>query len=76
LGSNIWYFAGHIITVNGRIPDSKYVDILGNQVHPKFQMLFATIMQHFKMTIRQYTQPEVFILGLMSKKMHFNNFPG
>jgi len=34
------YFAGHIITVKGRITDSKYAYILGNQVNPKVQMLF------------------------------------
>ena len=40
LAATTRYFAGHIITVNGRITDSKYVDILGNEVHPKVQMLF------------------------------------
>jgi hypothetical protein len=34
-----WCSAGPIITLNGRITGS-YVDILGNQVHPMFQMLF------------------------------------
>ena len=32
-----WY---PIITLNGRIIASDYVDILGNQVHPMVQMLF------------------------------------
>jgi hypothetical protein len=35
-----WYSAGPIITLNGRIPASDYVDILGNQVHSVVQMLF------------------------------------
>ena len=35
-----WYFAGPMITVNGEITASDYVDILGNQVHPVVQMLF------------------------------------
>jgi hypothetical protein len=34
------FSAGHTITLNGRITASDYVDILGNQVHPKVQMLF------------------------------------
>ena len=28
------------------------------------------------MAIRQHTRPEVFIIGSITKKMHFNNFPG
>ena len=35
-----WYSAGPIITLNGRITASDYVDILGNQVHSLVQMLF------------------------------------
>ena len=30
--------AGHTITLNGRITDGVYVDILGNLVHPMIQM--------------------------------------
>ena len=29
-----WYSAGPIITLNGQIEASDYVDILGNQVRP------------------------------------------
>jgi hypothetical protein len=36
-----WYSASHIITLNGRITTSDYVDILGNHVHPTVQMLFV-----------------------------------
>jgi hypothetical protein len=36
-----WYSAGPLITLNGRIAAREYVDILGNQVHPTVQMLFA-----------------------------------
>jgi hypothetical protein len=35
-------------------------------------VVFLTMTQFFKMTIRPYTQPKVFILGLRSMKMHFN----
>jgi hypothetical protein len=44
-----WYSAGPIITLNGRITASDYVDILGNHVHPTVQMLSANkdaIFQH------------------------------
>jgi hypothetical protein len=43
-----WYFDGHIITVKCRITDSKYVDILGNKVHPKVQMLFLNTYAIFQ----------------------------
>jgi len=39
LGSNILVLCCSVITRNGRITASKYVDILGNQVNPMFQML-------------------------------------
>jgi hypothetical protein len=43
LGSNIvvQYSVGPIITLLGRITARKYVDRLGNQVHPVIQMLFS-----------------------------------
>jgi len=34
------YSAGPKTTLNGRIGSSDYVDILGNQMHPAFQVLF------------------------------------
>jgi hypothetical protein len=34
------------------------------------------MMQFIKTTIRPYTQPEVFSLGLRSMKMHFSIFSG
>jgi len=34
-----------------------------------------TMMKIFKVTIRPYTQPEVFSLGLRNMKMHFDIFP-
>jgi len=67
-----WYSAGPIINLNGRITAIDHVDILGHQVHPMVQMLLPTMMQFLKMTIRPYTQPEVFRLGLRSTK----NFQG
>ena len=33
-----WYSAGPIITLNGQIAASDYVEILGNQVRPVVQM--------------------------------------
>jgi hypothetical protein len=33
-----WYSAGSVITLSGRIAASEYVNILGNQVDPMFQM--------------------------------------
>jgi hypothetical protein len=33
------------------------------------------MIQFFKITIRPYTQPELFSLGLRSMKMDLNNFP-
>jgi len=35
-----WYSAGRVITMNGRITASDYMDILGSQVNPVVQMLF------------------------------------
>jgi hypothetical protein len=35
-----WYSADPIITLNGQITASDYVDVLGNQVHSVVQMLF------------------------------------
>jgi hypothetical protein len=34
-----WYSAGPIITLNGQIAASDYVEILGNQVRPVVQMI-------------------------------------
>lgn len=41
-GTISWYYAGPIITLNGRLTSSVYVDILGNQVHPMVQILFPS----------------------------------
>jgi len=71
-----WYSAGPLITLNSQITASDCVDIVGNQVHLMVQMMFLTMMQFFKITVHPYTQPEVFILGLRSMKMHFNIFSG
>ena len=40
-GTISWYSAGPIITLNGGITASDYVDIVGNQGHPVVQMLFS-----------------------------------
>jgi len=47
-----WYCAGPIITLNGRITATDYVDSLGNQVYPVVKMLFPNNDVIFKMTIR------------------------
>ena len=39
-GSNIQYFAGPVLTLNGQITASNYMDILGSQVHRLVQVLF------------------------------------
>jgi len=38
--SNIWYSAGPVLTLNGQITASDFVDILVIQVHPVVQVLF------------------------------------
>ena len=40
LGSNIQYSAGLVLTLNGQITASDYVDILGSQVNPVVQVFF------------------------------------
>jgi hypothetical protein len=71
-----FYSAGPIITLHGRITASDYVDISRYHLHPKIQIFSLTLMQFFKMTIRQYTLPEVYSLSLKSMTIHFYNFPG
>jgi len=70
-----WYSARPIITLNGRITASDYVDILGNQVFPVDQMLFPNndvIFQddgsptHTARNIQSCSR---------SMKMHFSIFP-
>jgi hypothetical protein len=51
-----WYSAGPIITLNGRITTSDYVDILGNRVNPTVQCCLLTMMQFFKMAIRPHSR--------------------
>ena len=43
-----WYSADPIITLNGRITASDYVDILGNQVHPMIKMMFLNQDANFQ----------------------------
>jgi len=50
------------------------MDILGSQVHPTVQVLFPNNDAIFKDNNSPCPQPEVFILGLRSMKMHFNIF--
>ena len=74
LGSNIQYFAGPVLTLNGRITAGDYMDILGSQVHPMVHVLFPNNDAIFQDD--PYTQPEVFSLGWRSMQTHFNIFSG
>jgi len=68
-----WYFAGPIITLNGKITASDYVDIFGNQVHLLIQMLFPNSNAIFR-------DDSSFIhtarSGVRTMKMYFNFLPG
>ena len=70
-----WHSAGSVISLNGRITASDYVDTLGNQVHPVVQMLPKNAV-FFPNDISPNTQPEVFRPGISNMKMHFSTFPG
>ena len=70
-----WYSAGPIITFNGQISASDYVNIFGNQVHILIQMLFPNRNAIF-WDDSSFIHTEVFCLGLRSMKMHFNILPG
>ena len=74
LGSNVQYSAGPVLTLNGQITASDYVDILGSQVHPIVQVLFPNNDAIFKDNDSPCPQPEVVILVFRSMKMHFNIF--
>ena len=39
--SNVQYSAGPVLTLNGRITASEYMDILGSQVRPVVQMFVS-----------------------------------
>jgi hypothetical protein len=79
LGSNIMvqYAVGPIITLHGRISARKYMDRLGNQVHPTIQTLFlnndAVSQDDYG---PPFTQLELFSHGFKSMKVTFNIFPG
>jgi hypothetical protein len=70
-----WHSAGPIITLIGRIAASDYADSLGSQVHPVVQM-FPNNDAVFQDDSSPFTQPELFSLGLSSRKMHCNTFTG
>jgi len=67
--ADLWWFgqhqysAGPIITLNGHITASGYVDILGNQVHPMVLMLFPINDAIFQDDISPIHKPEVFSLA-------------
>jgi hypothetical protein len=71
-----WYSAVPIITLNGRITASDYVDILGNQMHPMVQMLYRNNDAVFQDDILPIHTAKVFSLGLKSMKINFIVFPG
>ena len=67
---------GLYLTLNGQITASDYVDILGSKVQLMVQVLFPNNDAIFQDDDWPYIQPEVFSLGLRSRKMHFNIFCG
>jgi hypothetical protein len=69
------YFVSSIITLHGRITARKYVDRLGNQVHPMIQMLFPNNDAVFQ-DDNVPTHTGLFSHGLKSMKVNFNIFPG
>jgi hypothetical protein len=69
------YSACNASTLIGLITASDYAYILGKQVHLVVQMILK-MMQFSKKTIRPYTQPEEFNLGLRSITIHLNSSPG
>jgi hypothetical protein len=78
LGSNIMvqYSVGPIITLHGRLTVRKYVDRLGNQVHPMIQTLFPNkdaVSQDDNDPIHHL---ELFSYSLKSIKVNFKIFPG
>ena len=65
------YSAGPVITLNGRITASDYVDTFSNQVHLAVQKLFPN-----NDAIFQNDSSPIHTAGsLRSMKMHFNIFP-
>ena len=66
-----WYSADPIITVNGQITASDYMDVLGNQVHSAVQM-FPNSDAVFQDDNSHIHNPKCEGLGLRSMKMHFN----
>ena len=70
-----WFSAGPIITLVKLLPVTTGA-FLVTRVILWSRCCFLTIMQFFRMTVRSYTEPEVFCLGLRSMKMYFNILPG
>jgi len=67
-----WYSAVPIITLNGRITASDYIDILGNQMHPVVQMLYPNNDAVFQDDSSPIHTAKVFSLGLRSMKINFS----
>jgi len=70
------YSAGPIITLNGHITASEYVDILGTQVHPMVLMLFPINDAIFQDDILPIHTARSVQSCLRNTKMHFGIFPG
>jgi hypothetical protein len=71
-----WYSAIPVITLNGRITASDYMDILGNQMHPLVQMLYPNNDAIFQDDSSPKHTAKVFSLGLRSMKINFHVFLG
>ena len=70
------YSAVRIITLNGRITASDYMDILGNQMHPVVQMFYPNNDAIFQDDSSPIHTAKVFSLGLRSMKINLIVFPG
>jgi len=71
-----WYSAVPVITLNGRITASDYMDILGKKMHRTVQMLYPNNDAVFQDDSSPIHTTKVFSLDLRSMKMQFNIFPG
>ena len=71
-----WYSAVRVITLNGWITASDYMDILGNQMHPMVQMLYPNNDAVFQDDSSPIHTAKVFSLGLRRMKINFSVIPG
>jgi hypothetical protein len=65
-----WYSAGPIVTLNGQITASGYIDTLGASCG------VSQLGCNLSRSQFAHTHSQKYCLGLRSMKMHFNIFPG